>query len=301
MTFEEVYIKGKKILASANIPDYAFDTMCIFEYVFNIKRQDLILYKNDCVPENKENLFFKMINERKNHRPLQYILGKCYFMGNTFKVGEGVLIPREDTEVLVNVATQKLKNHLKNNATNPPLILDLCSGSGIIAISLAKLFPEATFFAVEFSDIALTFLKDNIKLNDVKNVIPIKFDILKTDLSLFLSEIKVIVNKRTSQIDKFDSIVSNPPYIKSSSISSLQLEVQKEPQMALDGGIDGLDFYRIILNNWSFLLKNGGSLCFEIGYDQKISVTKLFKDANFKNIEAFKDINNLDRVIAGLK
>ena len=298
MTFEEVYIKGKKILDSANIPDYAFDTMCIFEHVFNIKRPDLILYKNDCVPENNEYLFFKMINERENHRPLQYILGKCFFMGNTFKVGEGVLIPRDDTEVLVNVATQKLKNHLKNNAISLPLILDLCSGSGIIAISLAKLFPEATIFAVEFSDIALAFLKDNIKLNNVKNVIPIKFDVLNSDLTGIISEIKTFNDVSNPQ---FDLIISNPPYIKSSCIPHLQIEVQKEPQMALDGGIDGLDFYRTILNNWSLLLKDGASLCVEIGYDQKISVTKLFKDANFKNVESFKDINNLDRVVAGLK
>lgn len=298
MTFEEVYIKGKKILDSADIPDYAFDTMCIFEHVFNIKRADLIFYKNDCASENKENLFFKMINERKNHRPLQYILGKCYFMGNIFKVGEGVLIPREDTEVLVNVATQKFKNHLKNNATNSLLILDLCSGSGIIAISLAKLFPEATIFAVEFSDIALAFLKDNIKLNNVKNVIPIKFDVLNSDLTDIISEIKTFNDVSNPQ---FDLIVSNPPYIKSSSIPHLQIEVQKEPQMALNGGIDGLDFYRTILNNWSLLLKDGASLCVEIGFDQKISVTKLFKDANLKNVESFKDINNLDRVVAGLK
>lgn len=298
MTFEEVYIKGKKKLASANIPDYVFDTMCIFEHVFNIKRQDLILYKNDCVPENKSDLFFKMVNERENHRPLQYILGICSFMGNTFKVGEGVLIPRDDTEVLVNVATQKLKNYIKDQSVNSPLILDLCSGSGIIAISLAKLFPGATVFAVEFSDVALAFLKDNIKLNNVKNVVPIKFDVLKSDLMDLMSEIK---NFNGVAKPKFDLIVSNPPYIKSSSISSLQLEVQKEPQMALDGGIDGLDFYKTILNNWSSLLKNNTSLCVEIGYDQKNSVKNLFENKNFKNIEAFKDINNLDRVVAGLK
>lgn len=301
MTFEEIYIKGKEILDSANIPDYAFDTMCIFEHVFNIKRQDLILHKNDYAPENKVNLFFKMIDERKNHRPLQYILGKCSFMGNTFKVGESVLIPRDDTEVLVNVATQKFKNYLKNQSISSPLILDLCSGSGIIAITLAKFFPQATVIAVELSDTALSFLKDNIKLNNAKNVIPIKFDVLKKDLSLFFSKINSSGNIKNSQVKKFDLIVSNPPYIKSSVISSLQPEVQKEPKIALDGGSDGIDFYRAILNNWSTLLKNNASLCVEIGYDQKISTVKLFEKANLKNIETFKDINNLDRVIMGLK
>lgn len=301
MTFEEVYIKGKEILNFANIPDYAFDTMCIFEHVFNIKRQDLILYKNDSAPENKANLFFKMIDERKNHRPLQYILGKCSFMGNTFKVGEGVLIPRDDTEVLVNVAAQKLKNHLKNQGVSSPLILDLCSGSGIIAITLAKLFPQATVIAVEISDTALSFLNENIKSNNAKNVIPIQFDILKNDLFLFFSEVKSSERFENLQVDKFDLIVSNPPYIKSAIISSLQPEVQKEPKIALDGGSDGLVFYRAILNNWSTLLKNDASLCVEIGYDQKVSTVKLFEKANLKNIETFKDINNLDRVIAGLK
>lgn len=298
MTFEEVYVKGKKILNNANVLDYSFDAMCIFEHVFNLKRQDLILHKNDRVPKNKEDLFFKMINERKNHRPLQYILGKWNFMGNIFKVGEGVLIPRDDTEVLVNVATQKLNNYLKNNDISSPFILDLCSGSGIIAITLAKLFPKATVFALELSDLALSFLNDNIKLNNSKNVIPIKFDVLKSDLTDLISEIKVFNDFAKP---KFDLIVSNPPYIKSSDILNLQLEVQKEPSMALDGGIDGLSFYRAILNNWSSLLKENASLCVEIGFDQKSSVTKLFKGANFKNVESFKDINNLNRVIAGLK
>jgi len=298
MTFEEAYIKGKDILNSFNIPDYSFDTMCIFENVFNIKRQDLCLCKNESVPKDKENLFFDLIDKRKKHTPLQYILGKWNFMGSIFKVGEGVLIPRDDTEVLVNVSAQKLRDYIKNNSITSPLILDLCSGSGIIAITLAKLFPKANVFALEFSDAALSFLNENIGLNNVKNVIPLKFDVLKSDFTELISKVKVFNNFATC---KFDLIVSNPPYIKSSDIPILQLEVQKEPSMALDGGVDGLRFYRSILNNWSALLKENASLCVEIGFDQKRSAVELFKKANFKNIETFKDINNLDRVVAGLK
>lgn len=298
MTLEQIYIKGKQILKSFNIPDFDFDTMCIFEHAFNIKRQDLLIHKSCDAQQNKTDLFFKMIDERKNHRPLQYILGHWDFMGNTFKVGEGVLIPRDDTEVLVNVATQKLKDYLKKFFISSPLILDLCSGCGIVAITLAKLFPQATIFAVELSDIALSYLNNNIKLNKVSTVIPVKFDILKNDLSTFFLKIKSLKNVQTP---KFDSIVSNPPYIKSSDIASLQIEVQKEPQMALDGGCDGLTFYKSILNNWSVLLKENASLCVEIGFDQKISVKNLFENNNFKSVEIFKDINKLDRVVSGLK
>ncbi|MBR1779563.1 MAG: peptide chain release factor N(5)-glutamine methyltransferase [Clostridia bacterium] len=298
MTFEQVYFKGQRILKEANIPDFAFDARCIFEHCFKIKRMDLALYRSRSVPSNLSDLFFRMISDRQNHRPLQYILGQWDFMGNTFKVGEGVLIPRDDTEVLVNIAHREFEKYIKHKSVKVPTAVDLCSGSGVIAITLAKKFPFAKFIAVEFSDIALNFLQENVRLNNVSNVIPLKFDVLRNDRLNFLHQVKNVTDLNDV---KFDLIVSNPPYIKTSEIKSLQLEVQKEPIMALDGGADGLEFYKSILYNWSHLLKQNASLYVEIGFAQKNSVIELFEEAKFENIKAFKDINGLNRVISGRK
>ena len=136
MTLGEIYKEGKNILKNANIDNYSFDVMCIIDHCFNLKRHDLSVQQNRTVSNSEKNNFFKMIEKRKNHYPLQYILGQCNFMGNEFKIGEGVLIPRDDTEVLVNASTDILRD--KENAN----VLDLCSGSGIVAISLAKKFEK---------------------------------------------------------------------------------------------------------------------------------------------------------------
>lgn len=277
MTLNEVYLKGKCILENAKIESFTFDTMKIFEFCFNFDRQDIILCRNAVADSKKVLNFFELINQRANGRPLQYILGYWDFMDSTFKVGEGVLIPRDDTEVLVNEVFAQI------STIKAPQILDLCAGPGTISISLAKKRADAKIIADELSDIALKYLKMNINLNEVKNVNPIKLDVLSDTNKL--------------NLEKFDVIVSNPPYIPTGDLNSLQKEVLYEPKMALDGGNDGLKFYRAIAENWTRFLKKSGCICVEIGIGQTNDVTSIFKRANFKNVKVIKDLNGIDRVI----
>ena len=277
MTLNEVYLKGKNILKNAKIDSFAFDAMKIFEFCFNFDRQDIILYRNTEAEPKKVLNFFELINQRANGRPLQYILGNWNFMDSTFTVGEGVLIPRDDTEVLVNEVLAQI------STTKAPQILDLCAGAGTISISLAQKRDDAKIFAAELSDIALKYLKMNINLNEVKNVTQIKLDVLFATNKL--------------NFEKFDVIVSNPPYIPTVDLNSLQKEVLYEPKMALDGGDDGLKFYRAIAKNWSRFLKKTGCICVEIGIGQANNVVDIFKCANFKNIRVKKDLNGIERVI----
>ncbi len=278
MTLNEVYLEGKSILKSAKIESFSFDTMKIFEFCFNFGRQDIILFRNTVADSKKALNFFELINQRANGKPLQYILGHWNFMDCKFKVGEGVLIPRDDTEVLVNKVFSQINN------INRPKILDLCAGSGTISISLAKKRKDADIVAVELSEIALKYLKMNINLNKVKNVIPIQIDVLSATAGL--------------NFEKFDIIVSNPPYIPTEDLYSLQKEVLHEPKMALDGGDDGLKFYRAIVKNWVRFFKKTGCICVEIGINQSNEVVDIFKHANFKNIQTIKDLSGIDRVVA---
>lgn len=277
MTLNEVYLKGKNILKKAKIYSYQFDAMKIFEFCFNFDRNNIILYKDINADKQKTLKFFKLIYQRKNGRPLQYILGCWPFMDAKIKVGEGVLIPRDDTEVLVNSTLLKLKN-IKN-----PKILDLCAGPGTISISLAKKRPDANIIALEISSAALKYLYKNIIFNKVKNVTPIQFDLFY-DLSNF-------------NLKNFDLIVSNPPYIATKEIAKLQKEISYEPLIALDGGSDGLKFYRAIATKWCTILKKSGYLCVEIGYGQSAKILNIFEKANLKNFNVIKDLNGIERVI----
>ena len=277
MKLNDVYFLGKEILKKAGIENFDFDTRCIFEHCFGIKRQDLSLFRdNDALPEKEKN-FFDCISKRKNHYPLQYILGYWYFMGRKFKIKEGVLIPRDDTEVLVNTAISLLKN--KENIK----ILDLCSGSGIIAITLSRFFEKAKIIAVDISDDALNILKENITLNDASNIMIKKANVLDKSLS--------------EHFENIDLIVSNPPYIKSCDLKGLQKEVQFEPSLALDGGIYGLDFYNSIVENFKKSLKKDAQICFEVGFNQADLVKEIFEVNGFSDIKFVKDINDIDRVV----
>lgn len=277
MTLNEVYLTGKNILIKAGIENPAFDAMCIFEFCFKLNRQDIILYRNKTADSKQEKAFLDLIQQRSNGRPLQYILGEWSFMDLKFNVGEGVLIPRDDTEVLVNATLNLIKN-IKN-----PKILDLCSGSGAIALSLAYNRPDADIKAIELSDIALKYLNKNIELNNINNVVALKSNVLTE-------------NVKNKFID-FDIIVSNPPYIPTDDIENLQKEVKNEPVMALDGGNDGLDFYKVIAAKWKVALKKNGYMCFEIGIGQSIDVVNILKNKDAKEIEIIKDLNGINRVI----
>ncbi|MBF0542705.1 MAG: peptide chain release factor N(5)-glutamine methyltransferase [Nitrospirae bacterium] len=211
---------------------------------------------------------------RAAREPLQYILGQVEFLGLTIKVGRGVLIPRPETELVTLHAINLIKKHSFNK------IIDLCTGSGCIALSIAREFPNISITGTDISDAALKFAKENVDLNNITNVSLIKsplFDQLK--------------NKT------FDLIISNPPYIKTPVIETLQPEIRLyEPLEALDGGVDGLDLYRKILNQAPEYLNLDGMIVFEIGDDQGDDIKIIAKDAGFINIEIKNDLANKNRM-----
>ncbi len=223
----------------------------------------------------EQNQIEPLINRRLKGEPLQYILGKWGFYKGEFLVGEGVLIPRQDTETLVETAVEFLKDR------KSPTVIDLCSGSGCVAISIATDYPEAQVIACEKYEKAYSFLEKNIKLNNTKNVKPMLLDITEESFG------------------EADLIVSNPPYITKKDMEVLQSEVLKEPETALYGGEDGLYFYRVIAEKWSPLLKKGGMLALEIGIGQEESVKELLKKAGLKNIGTKKDLCGVQRVVFG--
>lgn len=222
---------------------------------------------------DSEDALDRMISRRTAGEPLQYILGEWEFYSLPFSVGPGVLIPRPDTEILVDKAIEFIG---KREVT----VADLCAGSGCIGIAVAANCKGASVTAVEKSDLAFPYLEENIKRNGV-NVTAVKGDITEESFG------------------EFDLILSNPPYIKSAVIESLSSEVRHEPHLALDGGEDGLFFYRAILENWLCRLKNGGMLAVEIGFDQADEVKALFMEAGLKNIGEKRDYGNNQRVIFG--
>lgn len=281
MTFSELYSYSKNILLQSGNNSCAFDALCLMKKFFDIDRLSLSVCKNEIPDNHLEDEFLAAVKKRAGGYPLQYILGKWDFMDSEFYVGDGVLIPRDDTEVVVNTCMAALQN------TDRPVIIDLCSGSGAIAVTLAKAYPDSTVYALELSDKAFAYLEKNIEHNNIKNIITVKDDIF-TSYDKFSDGF-------------FDAIISNPPYIQTDVIKTLQTEVQSEPVTALDGGSDGLDFYRVISEKWISKLKNGGTVSLEIGEEQATAVSGLLEDNGISDIEVIKDIQNLDRVIFGTK
>ena len=281
MTLFESYNIGLNILKSAGFNNPAFDSFCLFSHVYDINKHTYLINKNNPAESSFHNHFIDLINLRKAHYPLQYLIKTWEFMGLNFSVGKGVLIPRPDTEILVD----SILNLLKINDNNSPRILDLCCGSGCIAVALKYFFPESQVTAVDCSDDALKFAHDNAAINKT-NITFIKDDILKPTHKFNHS---------------FDIIVSNPPYIASDVVKALEPEVLFEPLLALDGGADGLDFYRSIIKNYSKNLNHNGFLCFEIGFNQAMDVSLILKSFGFNNIKLLKDYNKNNRVLIAKK
>lgn len=248
----------KTRLKQGGIEDYAFEAKLIYEFTQN----------NDELE--------RIITKRLTRYPLQYILGEWGFYKYSFKVGEGVLIPRSDTEILVETACKYLK--IKQN----PTVLDLCAGSGCIGLSIAKDFPDSQVTLVEKSEDALKYLNGNVKFLDVKNVTVINGDIFKGD-----------------GVGCYDLIVSNPPYIPPNEMTIISPETEFEPETALLGGEDGLEFYKAIIKNYKQSLKKGGMLVFEVGINEDKAVCEFLKSAGFKNITVTKDYNGINRVVNG--
>ncbi len=274
MTIKQAITKGMIMLKSNNVESPKLKARLLLQYVLDKPRQYIIVYDNKEIDKQQQWQYFVNIEKLTKGVPLQHITHRQEFMKMDFFVDENVLIPRPDTEILVEEVIKIAKKY------NSPRILDLCTGSGAIAISLKKFVPNADITAVDISEKALEIAQKNAKKLETK------INFLKSDLFDKLD------NK------KFDIIVSNPPYIRKDEIKKLSEEVQKEPKIALDGGEDGLDFYRIITEQAINYLKTGSFLCFEIGYNQKNDVIKIIEDdQNYKNTYCKKDLYGNDRII----
>ena len=276
MTIKETLRKGMIQLKTENVTEPNLKARLIMQYILNKPRQYLIIYDNQVLTLRQEVNYFKAIKRLINGEPIQHITHQQEFMKLSFFVNEDVLIPRPDTEILVE---EVIKIAKKIKAKN---ILDMCTGSGAIAVSLAKYLDNVEITAVDISTKTLNVAKKNAKNNEVEN----KITFIESNL------FENIVN------EKYDIIVSNPPYIKKDVIKTLNKEVQKEPKIALDGGYDGLDFYRKIASQAIDYLKFESYLCFEIGFDQKEDVTEIIKDTkHYGDIYCKKDLYGNDRII----
>ena len=270
MNLKEAYSYSVAFLNGNKVDEADFKALCIVCHIAGIKNSDYASHINDDIIMSR---LADALWRLKSGEPLQYVIGKWDFYESEFYVGEGVLIPRPETEELVEKAVDIIKG------VDKPVIVDLCSGSGCIGISLAKKFPNATVYCIEKSKEAFRYLIKNSE--DIKNVVAINADISECF--------------KDSDIKKADLIVSNPPYIRSSELETLQDEVKAEPVMALDGGADGLDFYRIINDKWYSLIKDNGYLLLEIGNEQGKDIKEVL--SNFNRTEVIKDIYGNDRIV----
>lgn len=277
MQVKRVLEEAVKILKDNNIDEAIIKAKIVLCMVLKIEKEYIIINDSKEMAKEDEEKYFQYINKLKNGIPLQYITNNQEFMKLNFFVDENVLIPRADTEILVEEVIS-LANDDKNK------ILDVCTGSGAIAVSLAKYIKNSNVMAIDISKEALKIAEKNAFNNNVN----IKF--IESDLFNYLEE------------NDFDIIVSNPPYIRENVINELSIEVKHEPKIALDGGKDGLDFYRKLSSESYKYLKEDGYLCLEIGYDQKNEVIEILKnEKKYKNIYSKKDLFGNDRIIIAQK
>ncbi|MCD7784490.1 MAG: peptide chain release factor N(5)-glutamine methyltransferase [Oscillospiraceae bacterium] len=277
-----LYNEVLSALKSGGIEDYEFEADVMFEEVFGRDfRLKLLTGQLDRPETESESArLHKMLRKRLSGEPLQYIIGRWDFYRGEFSVGEGVLIPRQDTETLVETAFKLVKD------IRTPKILDLCSGTGCIAITLSELLSEAEVHAVELYDEAYSYLEQNISGHQ-SHVIPHKFDALS--------------DESASEFSDFNLITCNPPYLTESDMQNLQSEVTHEPETALFGGADGLDFYRAIPKIWKKSLKPGGYIAFEIGATQGEAVKAILEANGYADARVIKDLCEKDRGVIAKK
>ena len=271
MTLKEAYNYGVYFLSCNGVDEAEFKSLCLCCHLDGIKNSQFEAHKDDeIIMKRLADLLWRV----KSGEPLQYVIGKWDFYESEFFVGKGVLIPRPETEELVDLAIRHIKN------LGECVVYDLCAGSGCIGISIAKACPNAQVYMVEKSPDAVFYLLKNA--DGVKNA-------------------KVICGDINTAFDlpMADVIVSNPPYIKTADIDSLQSEVRQEPIMALDGGEDGFDFYRIINDKWQSAMKADGVLFLEIGNEQGEGIKDVLN--SFTDIKITKDIYGNDRIVTAYK
>ena len=273
MNYTEAFLMGMQKLKEAEIGEAQLDARLLLEEVCGTDHNTLLCHGDREVSEAEEEQYRKALEQRAVHVPLQHLLGYQDFMGLRFQVNEYVLIPRQDTEILVEEAMRYLHDGMR--------ILDLCTGSGCILLSLLHYSNDCEGVGVDISQEALQIAAQNAEL------LGIRADFLKSDL----------YEKVTG---KFDLLVSNPPYIERAIIPTLMEEVREyDPYIALDGGEDGLDFYRRIIGGAQDYLKRGGQILMEIGSGQAKAVSELLREAGFKEIDVCRDFAGLDRVVSG--
>ena len=280
MNIFEAYNSTKKALHSAGIEDYVFEAKQIIKHITGLSSSEILMNYTNKLSEFQSNNLTAIIKQRELRYPLQYIFGEWSFYGRDFYVGPGVLVPRADTETVIEVCTDYLKDKKE------PKILDLCAGSGCIGITIAKEKADCDCLMVEKYPEAIRYAEKNILRNKAENARVIAGDIFEG----------------TASGEKYDLIVSNPPYIAENWAEEVSPETKYEPETALFGGTDGLEFYRAITENYKGSLKQNGMLCFEVGIGQANNVKEILRNAGFANIGAKKDLNGIERAVyANLK
>ena len=278
MTYRECYEQGCRTLQAAGIEEATLDARLLLEAVCGTDRNDLLAHGEQPVMSQAEEKYLNWIRQRAEHIPLQQLTGEQDFMGLTFSVNEHVLIPRQDTEILVEEVLKELHDRMR--------ILDMCTGSGCILLSLLHYSNDCEGLGVDLSAEALEVAGQNV----LKVLTPEKAEhahFLQSDL---FEKVE----------GKFEIIVSNPPYIASAEVEKLMPEVRDhEPRMALDGTEDGLHFYRRIIKEAGKHLVNSGMLFFEIGYDQGQAVSELMRTQGYREVQVVQDYAGLDRVVLG--
>ena len=270
ISYKEALQEATESLESAHIADARIDAVYLLEYLSGRKRLDFILHGDNIIEHEIYNKYRELTARRASHVPLQHLIGSQEFMGLKFHVNEHVLIPRQDTEVLVEEVLKVCEDKT---------VLDMCTGSGCIIISISVLGNVKDAVGVDFSKEALKVAQNNARSNN-------------TNITFIHSDMFQNLTKT------YDIIVSNPPYIRTEEINHLMPEVREhEPHMALDGDEDGLKFYRIIAKHAGDYLNDGGYLFLEIGYDQGKEVSDLLESHGFDNIKVIKDYAGLDRVV----
>jgi release factor glutamine methyltransferase len=276
MIYSDIYKNASIRLKEAGVPEYQLDARLLLEYVCGTDYNTLLVHGDRDVSPEEEKKYNELIEKRASRIPLAYIVGYQEFMGLTFDVNENVLVPNQDTETLAEEALRELSDGMR--------FMDLCTGSGCVALSILNYTNDTSCVMTDISDKAIevaTGNRDRLGFSD-------RAEIVKTDLF------------PQDDDKKFDMIVSNPPYIRTDVIATLPPEVGKgEPYIALDGGQDGLIFYRRIIENAPKWLYTSGWLMMEIGYDQGDAVAGLMKDGGFHEVEVIKDLGGNDRVVRG--
>ncbi len=275
MTAEQVLRTAADKLRAAQIENASFDASCLVENITGLSRTKIMLCDDDIADEQAE-LVERAVLRRISGEPLQYILGEWDFFGRTFEVGEGVLVPRPETELLVELALEKLRN------VRYPVVFDLCAGSGCVGLTIAAERPDAHVWLFEKYDEAFHYLKRNIKKLGLTNVQAVQHDIT------------LGYDDKISETP--DLIVSNPPYLRTDELGGLSTEVMHEPATALDGGKDGVDFYRIIASRWLLNVNKHGGIIFECDPSQTLEIADMLMPYAMR-VKIVTDIFGLQRAV----